>query len=643
MRCAWHVVAAFLGVISLVSVAPATVIHVPQEYPTIQAGVDAAVDGDTVLVADGTYVGYGNRDIDPGGKAIVVMSKNGAEATIVDCQGTSSDPHRGFLFHCGEDSSTVVRGFTVRNGWAHCGAGMDCYYSSPTIVGNVITGNTTPLCLWYEGGGIYCIESSAIIVGNTITENAAGFGGGVAFSYLSPTIVDNTIADNTAACGGGGVYCFRASGTVARNEIRGNTGGWDGGGLYCDYESSVVIEGNTIVGNVSPRGGGIYCGQCSPVIVYNSLTGNEAVEYGGGICVWSSSPTIEGNAFKGNAAQRGGGIDCLYSFAAIIGNTVIENSADYGGGISCWESTPTIDSNRLARNIAVWDGGGIFCHQSPAIIVRNSILENETDYGGGIFCWDSSPSIRGNTVALNIATSGAGICCWGSSSPAIYGNTVSQNTGILGGGISCWSSSSAVVVNSILWADSASTGPEIYVEEGSSMTVAYSDVCGGWPGQGNVDADPAFVLAESQDYRLLWESPCIDAGYPDSLDPDGTRSDMGAHYFDQDDYLTLYLTPDVLELAPGGELGVTYTVINRWAQPEPFWVLTEAVLPNGDTLNVMGPDSYTLPADLTVQRHLTHRIPPGAAPGVYGYRSRIGVPPSTLYDKDSFEFWVVEP
>jgi len=77
MRWNWQVTIISSAMVSLVATCSATIIHVPQEYPTIQAGIDAAVDLDTVLVADGIYTGYGNRDIDFFGKDIVVMSKNG--------------------------------------------------------------------------------------------------------------------------------------------------------------------------------------------------------------------------------------------------------------------------------------------------------------------------------------------------------------------------------------------------------------------------------------------------------------------------------------------------------------------------------------------------------------------------------------
>jgi hypothetical protein len=117
---------------------------------------------------------------------------------------------------------------------------------------------------------------------------------------------------------------------------------------------------------------------------------------------------------------------------------------------------------------------------------------------------------------------------------------------------------------------------------------------------------------------------------------------MGAHCFDQDDFLTLYVTPDRLWTRPGDEIGVTYTAINRWEQEAEFWCLSQVLLPGGDALNVLGPDQYALPAHYTAQVHVNHYVPNVTPPGVYEYWSRIGVLPLEIYDEDSFKFWVIE-
>ena len=197
----------------------------------------------------------------------------------------------------------------------------------------------------------------------------------------------------------------------------------------------------------------------------------------------------------------------------------------------------------------------------------------------------------------------------------------------------------ATVTNCILWGDI----PDELYNYNSYPIVTYSDVQGGWTGVGNIDEDPMFVQPDTlmyTDYRLLWESPCIDAGY--GFDPDGTRRDMGAHYFNQNDYLTLYMTPDETEVAQGGQMGVTYTIINRWQQKEPFSALTRVTLPDGEVRTVLGPEDYEICPGYTAQIHLTYDIPSCAYLGMYEYQGAIGVPPSTLYDDDSFTFKVTE-
>jgi hypothetical protein len=553
--------------VALSSCVSATVLRVPLDSPTIQAGVRAAADGDTVLVAEGTFTGDGNRDIDFLGKAILLTSEHGPGLTIIDCQGNPLDPHRGVCFHLAEDSTSILSGFTIRNGYVTCG-----------------------------GGAILCDGASPIICDNVIVQNRASIGGGVHLTNgASPALLENIVSENRAVLIGGGILC------------------WFGG--------TPLIAGNTITGNTAEadHGGGIGCGQTSASIIGNTIAENVAYE-GAGVCFWGAqSSLLLGNLISGNVGVLGGGMRCHGCSPAVVGNAISGNGADWGGGIYCDDSS------------------------SPEILC-NTVTGNEASLGAGIFIWASScPSVRHNTVAANTAFErGGGLYCWRSCAVELSGNTIAANRAWLqGGGIDCFEDVSVAIVNSIFWGDSAGVGSEILVDSTSSIAVTYSDVEGGWPGAFNIDADPRFVLRESRDYRLLWTSPCIDAGHPDSLDPDGTICDMGAHFFDQRDYLTIYVTPHTTDAAPGDSISLTCTIINRHAQQEEVWIVTRVVVPEGDTLLIGEPRHRIVPSGFTGQAVRRCRVPPLAPAGRYECGAVIGMPPSTIYDEDSFALTVV--
>ncbi len=109
-------------------------------FPTIQAAINVAQDGDTVLVAPGTYRGSNNRDLDFRGKSVVLRAVEGPEATVIDCQGKG----RGFHFHWGETAGAAVIGVTIANGRAEQGSAIRCEASSPQFRNCVITDNSDP-------------------------------------------------------------------------------------------------------------------------------------------------------------------------------------------------------------------------------------------------------------------------------------------------------------------------------------------------------------------------------------------------------------------------------------------------------------------------------------------------------------------
>lgn len=230
---------------------------VPNAYPTIQAGINAAVHGDTVLVRPGTYTGSGNRDIKFNGKRIVVRSEMGAESTIVDCQGSAAEPHRGFTFSNGETNESVLDGFTIQNGYAGSGGGAIYLVFSPIVRNCIVLDCVAP------SGVIYCGYDQAIIERCTIRNNI-----GMGIYISGEGLVDNcSIIDNEGT--GIGAIELYGVGKLRGCTIAGNTGVGillNGGepvvrdcvitgtrGIPIDsWYNKSVIEGCTIVGNDDP-------------------------------------------------------------------------------------------------------------------------------------------------------------------------------------------------------------------------------------------------------------------------------------------------------------------------------------------------------------------------------------------------------
>jgi len=136
----------------------------PADFNNIQAAINDANDGDIIEVQPGTYRGSGNRDIDFLGKAITVRSidpndPNIVANTIIDCNGTEAEPHRGFYFHSGEPPNSVISGLAITNGYADFGGGIYCDGSSPTIQNNIIKRNQAG-----TGGGVKCLGGNVAIL-----------------------------------------------------------------------------------------------------------------------------------------------------------------------------------------------------------------------------------------------------------------------------------------------------------------------------------------------------------------------------------------------------------------------------------------------------------------------------------------------
>jgi len=309
--------------------------------------------------------------------------------------------------------------------------------------------------------------------------------------------------------------------------------------LFVNGETTkAVLDGFTITGACRAYdGGGIYCNGSSPTIINNIITENIARRSGGGIACLSADPLIKSNVISKNmGSAQGGGIYCENSKAEIIDNIIKENSVwgEDGGGIHCRGVSPIIiKGNCIIDNFAYEQAGGITCipsgleMQSKALIKNNIIARNRSyEHGCGIVCTDCV-DIIGNTIVGNSAGYASG--------------------GVLG-------QEGNLLLNNIIWANTPTDLSGIQLSN-----VSYCDISQeGFAGiHGNISADPLLVnpnpdpntldnLINNGDFdgamkyltrcfSLQPNSPCIDAGYDEYSDPDCSRADIGAIYFDRRD------------------------------------------------------------------------------------------------------------
>jgi len=302
-----------LAFVSCSVITNAATIEVPKDQGSIQAAIDLAMNGDTVLVAPGIYV----ENIDFKGKAILVKSSNGPKVTKID-GWNPVNPNFGsvVLFVNNEGQDSILEGFTLSNGagtwfeyypsiWAFCGGGIICCSTaSPKIINNIISTNSAD-----SGGGIYCQDAWPVIMNNKIFNNSAlANGGGIRCWNSSPVISNNTFTGNFAP-DGGGISCLYSSPNITNNIVSNNSAPGSaypgcGGGILCQSYSSPNVENNIISGNSASRGGGICCFEhCSPIISNNTITGNLALAHSGGIlCEYYCSVTVTDSIIWSNSS-----------------------------------------------------------------------------------------------------------------------------------------------------------------------------------------------------------------------------------------------------------------------------------------------------------------------------------------------------
>jgi hypothetical protein len=574
--------------------APVSIIHVPNQYATIQEAIDAAEDGNVILVEEGTYY----ENINFKGKAITVASHFWFDSdtshisnTIID-GSQPSNPDSGSVVYMvsGEDTTSVLMGLTITNG-----SGTKIKY---TYQGNIMDARA--------GGGI-------LLLGNS---------GG---RFVRNKIINNTISSENQAVGGGlGSACFGSNPYIIlkHNQIKNNTINGikiaTGGGI------TITSDGRIIGNNIS----------------YNSCISTTKEATGGGVRIAGeqNSPCtvlIQNNRINHNLA-KGLGTESPYYLGALGGGL-------FNAFCMVFVNDNTISYNQLSeQSSSSASGGGIYMYPatSGCVVSRNTISHNTvnstmTNYGGAISMATCNFPVYNNVIFGNTADRGGGIYLL-NTTPEIINNTIVNNEAAYRGGGLFSDNSNPVILNTIIYGNIDPVSSQIY----GTARVRYSDIQGGYTGEGNIDADPQFVAGDSLCHLTPDPSnPCVNSGIdsieingrwyycpPDDYEGDerpfqGIAADMGSDETQ---------VPVGIEQQPDAGIPQSYALEQNY--PNPFNPTTsiEFSIPKSEFVtlkvyNILGEEVATLVAERLPAGKYKYDWDAGSlASGVYLYRIQTG-------------------
>ena len=559
----------------------------------IQAAVDAAVDGDTVLVANGSYLLTEEITVT---NSITIESENGPNVTVVDGGGATRCFNLGG-FAC------IISGLTITNGSAVIGGGIYCTTSVPMVTNCVISGNTA-----YGGGGSgngggmrHGWADNCIISENT----AASSGGGMRYGVANNCV----ISGNTANTGGG-----KFSGTAFNCTIVGNEalGAFGGGGMYFGSAYNCVVWNNTATTN-SNLASGSQLNTSSPDVTHGvdgNITNAPAFvdQPGSNYRLADGSPCIDTGTngywlgavdLDGNSRILNGTVDMgAYEFVPVPPtNHYVALNGSHIAPYSYWATAATniqsaVDVSLDGHRVHITNG--TFVLTTEIVVATDIVIESVNgadvtivDGGGASRCFNLAGStcvVSGLTITNGYSSSGGGISggiannCTisgneafgggggggmrsGTANNCIFiGNTATSagggtNSGGGGGMRDCIANNCTISGNStvkrgggmnngtanncIVWNNTAGNGGN-NIFSGIQNYTCSPDVTYGV--NGNITNAPAFVNYPGGDHRLAFYSPCIDAGTNGYVVVDTDRDgaprifggtvDMGAYEYD---------------------------------------------------------------------------------------------------------------
>jgi predicted outer membrane repeat protein len=520
-------------------------------FPTIQEGIEAAyrrrIAG--VWVADGVYAEE-RREEDgalvmrpgvhiyggfAGDEDLREQRDWEAHATVID-GARSRNGSAAYHVVVGANQATLD-GFTISGGNANGpiygvhGGGMFNDEVSPEVRNCLFQGNTAES----SGGGIYWTEANALITHCRFEGNQAESGGAFHASESDLVFTDCRFEANISTGMGAGLYLREVTAVIADCMFEANQAGFravifssdsdleirdsqflqnEGGAVDILSGGSHLITGCRFEGNRTKHSSAVDCNEATLELTHCDFVENFAENLGGAVGVSDmTAATIAYCTFRGNESNAAGGAVYISSSNTTVSHCEFDgNTAQSGGGA-----------------LALWGGG------DPRI--EHSVFRgNEAENGGAVHLREATPHISDSLFVNNTARGYGGVlvATEGGTASLVHCTLVDNHAERFGVAATRDGAAGAVTfTNSILWDNGTSP-----LDQG--VEVRYSNVQGGAPGSTNLDADPRFVDPSVGDYRLLPDSPSIDAGVAegeasDDLDgqarPQGRAVDLGAYEF----------------------------------------------------------------------------------------------------------------
>lgn len=445
-------------------------------YATIKAALDAAVNGDVLVLEPGVYINFGNQDLTLQNKILTVRSQDPNDpavvaATVIDCQGDALNWSTHWWLGAqstGATTKLTVRGLTIRNGWDVAdGCAIRCNDAALDVSDCVFQNNKT---FNSRGAAVACTRGQARFIRCTFLDNA----------------------------------CLKEG-------------------------DPLVAEGGILYPSLL-HGGVLYASGSQLEFTDCQLEGNS----GCALETLECQLTLTRCLFQNNEGEDGGAIRCRGSMApekttlVLTDCTFVDNSSSTGGGALYLYNAKTVTiSNCIFRNNkATQDGGAIYHYQWNPTLTNCLFVGNQAGGQGGAFetLAVGSPSLTLCTLVANTAAKGGAVAARGGGNPVLSQCILWDNTAVQG---------SSVYVGLYPWTTpQTATATVKYCDVEGGLNGTFADAgCGlTWDSATNKNSDPLFLApgAPNYDCHLLAASPCVNAGDPAYVVPAG-QTDLDGH------------------------------------------------------------------------------------------------------------------